>query len=99
MHRFADIPLAYRFADVREIANGMSGDRKYCITTTGGEQWLLLICDAALYRKRCRHLSQLFRLHQAGRAVPAPIASGPCEEGRSFYALLEWAEDIEAYIG
>ena len=96
MHRFADIPLAYRFADVREITEGMSGDRKYRIAVTNGEHWLLRIADVAEYDTKRKDAMYLHRLWQAGLPVPKVIASGPCEGGKSVYTLLEWMEGTEA---
>ncbi|MBR5501505.1 MAG: phosphotransferase [Oscillospiraceae bacterium] len=96
MSVFDDIPLSHTFALTREIAEGMSGDRKYYIETHAGKKLLLRVCDAAQYNTKRKDMSNLHKLYQAGLPVPMPVASGPCEGGKSIYLLLQWMEGTEA---
>ena len=93
---FKDIPAASSFSVVKEIKDGMSGDRKYYIETVDGQKLLLRISEAANIDIKKKDYDFLTSLNKAKLPVPRAIDFGLCEEGQSVYMLLEWMEGEEA---
>lgn len=93
---FKDIPAASTFTLVKEIKDGMSGDRKYYIETVDGQKLLLRISEAANIDIKKKDYDFLTSLNKANLPVPQAIDFGLCEEGQSVYMLLEWMEGKEA---
>jgi serine/threonine-protein kinase len=81
---------------VKEIKDGMSGDRKYYIETVDGQKLLLRISEAANIDIKKKDYDFLTSLNKANLPVPQAIDFGLCEEGQSVYMLLEWMEGEEA---
>lgn len=80
------------------IDKGWSGDQKYCVTTAGGQKYLLRI--TAPDRAHRFHLCFLRMQEAAALGVPMclPVEFGQCPEGT--YAIHSWVDgvDAEAYI-
>ena len=80
------------------IDKGWSGDQKYCVTTAGGQKYLLRI--TAPDRAHRFHLCFLRMEEAAALGVPMclPVEFGQCPEGT--YAIHSWVDgvDAEAYI-
>jgi len=93
---FKDIPAASTFSVVKEVKDGMSGDRKYYIETVDGQKLLLRISEAANIDIKKKDYDFLTSLNKANLPVPQAIDFGLCEEGQSVYMLLEWMEGKEA---
>ena len=93
---FKDIPAASEFTVVKEIKDGMSGDRKYYIETVDGQKLLLRISEAANIDIKKKDYEFLTALNKAKLSVPRAVDFGLCEEGQSVYMLLEWMEGEEA---
>ena len=93
---FKDIPAASSFSVVKEIKDGMSGDRKYYIETVDGQKLLLRISEVANKDTKKKDYDFLTSLNKAKLPVPQAIDFGLCEEGQSVYMLLEWMEGKEA---
>lgn len=93
---FKDIPTASTFSVVKEIKDGMSGDRKYYIETVDGQKLLLRISEAANIDIKKKDYDFLTSLNKANLPVPQAIDFGLCEEEQSVYMLLEWMEGEEA---
>ena len=80
------------------VDKGWSGDKKYCVTTDGGEKYLLRITSP----ERAQRFYLCFqRMEEAARlnvSMCLPVEFGQCEEGT--YALHSWIEgvDAESYI-
>ena len=80
------------------VEKGWSGDKKYCVTTDDGKQYLLRITPPE--RAERFHLGYL-RMQEAaqlGVAMCLPVEFGMCEEGT--YAIHSWIDgvDAEGYI-
>ena len=93
---FKDIPAASTFLVVKEVKDGMSGDRKYYIETVDRQKLLLRISEAANIDIKKKDYDFLTSLNKANLPVPQAIDFGLCEEGQSVYMLLEWMEGKEA---
>lgn len=93
---FKDIPAASDFIIVKEIKDGMSGDRKYYIETDAGQKLLLRISEVAYIDTKKKDYDFLSSLNKAKLPVPRAVDFGLCEEGQSVYMLLEWMEGEEA---
>ena len=82
-----------RFADVRKISRGMSGDEKFRVVLDGRD-CLLRISEASEYeRKKCEY-EYLRQLSAAG--LPVPECLGFEMDGEHVYTLLSWVEGDEA---
>ena len=93
---FKDVPSASTFTVVKEIKDGMSGDRKYYIETDAGQKLLLRISEVAYIDTKKKDYDFLSSLNKAKLPVPRAVDFGLCEEGQSVYMLLEWMEGEEA---
>ena len=93
---FEGISAADTFSTVKEIAKGMSGDRKYYIETRDGKKLLLRITEVSNYETKKKDYDLLVLLNNACLPVPKAIDFGTCEDGESVYMLLEWMVGEEA---
>ena len=62
---FKDIPAASTFTLVKEIKDGMSGDRKYYIETVDGQKLLLRISQIAEHDTKKKDYDFLSSLNKA----------------------------------
>lgn len=97
---YADLRLKYDLTDFCPITAGLSGDKKYRLTTADGSKMLLRVSDSSEHVRR-RHLFD--RMKQAAdRGVPmcTPIAFGYCDNGQCVYQLLAWCdgENLETLL-
>ena len=95
MNGLRDIPLFDTFNEIKPIKKGMSGDRKYFVTTNGGERLLLRISDISeLERKKSEYA--LIKKLSADIPMPKPVDFGVCSGGAEVYTLLTWIDGEEA---
>lgn len=96
MMLFKEIPIWETFAVVREITEGMSGERKYYIESKDNKKYLLRVADVSNYETKKKDYDLLLQLNKANLPVPLVIDFGKCEDGKSVYTLLSWVEGNDA---
>ena len=76
------------------IDKGWSGDKKYCVTTSQGERYLLRISPAERLERRKLEFERMQLV--AALAIPMclPIEFGVCDDG--VYSLQGWIDGIDA---
>lgn len=95
MNGLKDISLFNTFNEITPIKKGMSGDRKYFVTTNSGERLLLRISDISeLERKKTEYA--LIKKLSADIPMPKPVDFGVCGGDTEVYTLLTWIDGEEA---
>ena len=93
-----DILGGDRFVSATPIEKGWSEDKKYCVTNTDGERYLLRITPIERYETRKALFEILGRV--AALAIPMcrPVEFGTCADG--VYSLQSWidGEDLETVL-
>ena len=77
------------------ITKGWSEDKKYRVTTTGGEIYLLRITPIARYETRKALFAMLEQVAALDIPMCKPIEFGTCDDG--VYSIQSWidGEDLE----
>ena len=80
------------------IENGWSGDRKYRVTTVGGDTYLLRLSTIDRLERKQREFEKTEEVAALGIPMCLPVEFGISEEG--VYAIQSWidGEDAEAAI-
>ena len=87
-----------RFVAITPIEKGWSEDKKYCVTNTDGEKYLLRITPIERYENRKALFDMLEQVAALGIPMCLPIEFGTCADG--VYSLQSWidGEDLEAIL-
>lgn len=82
----------------KEIRKGWSADRKYCITASDGEKYLLRISPAERAQRKREEFARMQRAEALGVPMCRPVEFGTCAEG--VYSIQSWidGEDAEEAI-
>jgi len=90
-----DIPGGERFASVKPIEKGFSGDEKYCVTAHDGAKYFLRIVPIEKHEAWKNLFALQKRLAALGVPMSEPVEIGVCENG--VYVLHTWinGEDLE----
>lgn len=80
----------------KEIAKGMSGDKKYFCISEENERYLLRLSDMDMYEVKKKEYEYLSMLGRSGLPVPECIDFGIDEKENKVYTLLSWIEGDEA---
>jgi aminoglycoside phosphotransferase (APT) family kinase protein len=90
--------LDMEFVKKEPIDKGWSCDRKFCVTSTDGEKYLLRITPKEKSGKREDMIRLQYEAASLGVSMCKPIEFGSCEEG--VYSLQTWVngEDAEEVI-
>lgn len=91
-----DIPGYEGFMEVVPVDKGWSSDRKYRITTRGGDRWLLRLADADQQDRKRAEYDALSATAGMGFLQSEPVDFGLCCEGKNVYTLLTWIDGEEA---
>jgi len=93
-----DILGGKRFAAVTPIEKGWSEDKKFCVTNTDGEKYLLRITPIERYENRKALFDMLEQVAALGIPMCQPIEFGTCPDG--VYSLQSWidGEDLETIL-
>lgn len=88
----------FAFSSKQPILKGWSGDKKYCVSTAAGDQYLLRVSPAEQYERKKAEFAMMQRVWSLGVPMCRPIAFDRCEEG--VYSLQGWidGEDAEDLI-
>lgn len=76
------------------VDKGWSGDKKYCVTTTDGEKYLLRISTMERLDRKKREFEKMKEVAALGIPMCLPIEFGTCEEG--VYSIQSWIEGEDA---
>ena len=88
-----DILCGERFVTAVPIEKGWSEDRKYCVTDSSGEKYLLRITPIELYEACRASFEMLKRVAELGVPVCKPVEFGSCKN--SVYSLQSWINGEE----
>jgi len=93
-----DILGGSRFVSSVAIEKGWSGDKKYCVTNTVGEKYLLRITPIERYDNREALFALLLQVAKLAIPMCLPVEFGIC--GAGVYLLQTWidGEDLEAVL-
>ena len=93
-----DILGGERFVAAVPIEKGWSEDKKYCVTNTDGEKYLLRITPIERYETRKALFAMLEQVAALDIPMCAPVEFGTCTGG--VYSLQSWidGEDLEAAL-
>ena len=93
-----DILGGDRFINAEPIEKGWSEDKKYCVTNTDGEKYLLRITPIERYETRKALFNMLEQVASLGIPMCLPIEFGTCADG--VYSIQSWidGEDLEAVL-
>lgn len=88
----------YDFKTKTQIVKGWSEDKKYCVTTSDGEKYLLRISKIEQKERKRAEFEMMKRVEALGVPMCKPIEFGTCDEG--VYILQSWIEgkDLEEVI-
>lgn len=80
------------------VEKGWSGDKKYRITTSSGQTYLLRISPAERFDRAKHQFRRMEQVAELGIPMCLPIEFGVCEEG--VYSLQSWiqGQDAEAVL-
>ena len=67
--------------DKKIIEKGWSGDKKYAITTSDANKYLLRISPLEKYERRKREFEKMREVYSIGIPMAKPIEFGICDEG------------------
>lgn len=93
-----DIPLSNTFKDIQLIKKGMSGDKKYYITTNKDEHLLLRISDISEFKRKEVEYGLIRQFFALNIPMPQPIDFGVCNNNTEVYTLLSWINGEETEI-
>jgi len=76
------------------ITKGWSSDKKYCITDSDGEKYLLRISPAEQYDRKNNEFEMMQCVAALGIPMCQPIEFGACDEG--VYSIQSWIDGKDA---
>lgn len=76
------------------VEKGWSGDRKYCVTITEGEKYLLRVSSKDRMERKRWEYAQMCEVAQLGIPMCMPLEFGICGEG--VYSIQSWVEGEDA---
>lgn len=76
------------------IEKGWSGDKKYCITNSNGEKYLLRISPIDQYERKKTEYHYMERMLELQIPMCFPIEFGVCDEG--VYSIQSWIDGCDA---
>ena len=82
----------YSFNDITLIDKGVSGDRKYRVTTSDGCTMLLRVSDISEYDRKSMMYRMMEQVSALGVPMSRPISFGVCDDGNSVFQLLSWCD-------
>ena len=83
-----------RFVSREEINRGWSGDKKYCVTDSGNNKFLLRISPIEMYDRKKEEFGFMKRVEALGIPMCRPIEFGTCDEG--VYSIQSWIDGNDA---
>lgn len=86
--------LEQRIISKEPVRKGWSIDKKYCITTDGGEKFLLRITPEVKSAYREEMFRRMEQLEALGVPMCRPVKFGKCEEG--VYTIFTWIDGKDA---
>lgn len=96
MNFLKELPMFSEFCDVKPICKGMSGDKKYYITTAENQRLLLRISDPQDFQQKQTEYRLLRQFAELKIPMPQPVDFGVFGEDRKVYTLLTWIDGEEA---
>jgi aminoglycoside phosphotransferase (APT) family kinase protein len=79
----------------KEIINkGWSGDKKYCVTTDKGENFLLRVSPIEQYEKKKTEFELMGKVASLGVPMCKPLEFGRCDEG--VYSIQTFIDGVDA---
>ncbi len=91
-----NLPIYKMIINKEPITKGWSEDKKYCVTTSGGEKYLLRISPMQRFEMRKSIYIILKQLADLDIPMCAPVEFGICEDG--VYLLQEWIDGADLEI-
>lgn len=76
------------------VEKGWSGDRKYCVTTADGENYLLRISPIERLERKGREFARMTEVAALGIPMCMPVEFGTCPEG--VYSIQSWIHGEDA---
>ncbi len=77
------------------LLKGWSSDKKYRLSSVGGENYLLRISDGELFDKKKKQFELLKKIEKLGINASKPVCFGTLSDG-SVYTLLTWLDGYDA---
>lgn len=96
MSYLRELPMFSTFCDVKPIHKGMSGDKKYYVTTTENQRLLLRISDPQDFQRKQTEYWLLKQFAELKIPMSQPVDFGIFGEDRKVYTLLTWIDGEEA---
>lgn len=96
MSYLRELPMFSTFCDVKPIHKGMSGDKKYYVTTTENQRLLLRISDPQDFQRKQMEYWLLKQFAELKIPMSQPVDFGIFGEDRKVYTLLTWIDGEEA---
>jgi len=82
-----------RIVEKKQITKGWSEDKKYKISTTDGETYLLRVSDISFYETKKELFSMMEKLVSQGIPMCLPIEFGTYEHG--VYSIQSWIDGVD----
>lgn len=76
------------------IEKGWSGDKKYCVATDDGFQYLLRVSPLERLERRRAEFARMRQVEALGIPMCRPIEFGVCDEG--VYTIQTWVSGVDA---
>lgn len=91
-----NIPRTERFAVIRPINKGWSGDRKYRLEDRTGRVFTLRLGQSGQYERKSQEFAWMQKVFDLGVPMPQPLEFGLSLDGSSPYLILSWCDGEEA---
>jgi aminoglycoside phosphotransferase (APT) family kinase protein len=93
-----EIALYNTFSKIEPITKGWSGDKKYCVTSADGTNYLLRISSMERYERKKTEFEMMKRVAALGVPMCQPVEFGLCQDGA--YSLQSWiyGEDAQSAL-
>lgn len=86
--------IYHQIANRIPVEKGWSGDRKYCVTTADGENYLLRISPIERLERKGREFARMTEVAALGIPMCMPVEFGTCPEG--VYSIQSWIHGEDA---
>lgn len=83
-----------KFVSKEPVDKGWSGDKKYCVTDTKGEKFLLRVSPAEQYERKKSEYELICRVAALGVPMCRPLEFGRSDEG--VYLVQTWIDGVDA---
>lgn len=83
-----------KFVSKEPVDKGWSGDKKYCVTDTKGEKFLLRVSSAEQYERKKSEYELICRVAALGVPMCRPLEFGRSDEG--VYLIQTWIDGVDA---